>query len=171
MKEFDCIKKEKDDEDDELNLLNDLHLFDTDIYSSIQQKHGKLIHSNSMYIDKEKNLNYISKPYLDNNYFKNWKDKEKHLIFTKDLGMVEGEINPLFLYEYISLDKYDVDKTLFTLIEVFPSICSEKRDKLIILRKHQIRKKFINFNSKINNYNDVDTSDPLGNLLINTVKK
>jgi hypothetical protein len=127
-----------------------------------------------MYIDKEKNLIYLSKPYLDKNYFKNWRDKANHLIFKKDLGRVEEEIIPLFLYEYISLDKFD-DKTLFTLIEVFPSIFegynSEWKDRLNILRKFDIRKKFILFNSKINNYDDVDTSDPLGNLLINTVKK
>jgi hypothetical protein len=128
-----------------------------------------------MHFDKEKNtLTYISKPYLNEKYFKNWKDKAKHKhIDLKKEGIIEEDIPPYFLYESITLEKRD-DKTVFTLIEVFPSFSSEPKDKFNIIRKHVGRKKRLKINldnSKINKFDEVDQNDPLGKLLLKTVKE
>jgi hypothetical protein len=87
--------------------------------------------------------------------------------------MTEGPMEPLFLYEYIKLEKIDEYSTYYTLIEIFPSV-QQTIDNFNILKKHEGRKSRIKTllkYSELDYFNEINDKDPLGKLLLNVIKK
>jgi hypothetical protein len=118
---------------------NDTSVVETDIYITYPDKRfKKRISVNSISMDKENNvLTFISKPILKEGFFENWTDKVefKHLNYEKK-DYISEKIEPLFLYEFIKIQKIDEYSTHYTLIELFPSI-GIYEDKFNILKKHE----------------------------------
>jgi hypothetical protein len=171
--ELEHIEKPEKIEEDK-NFTN-TSIFETDIYITYpDKKFKKKISVNAIEYDKKNNfISYISKPILREGFFESWTEKKKfeHIDYERK-NTVEEELEPLFLYEFIKLEKIDDFSTYYTLIEIFPSI-GLYNDKYNIIKKHEGRKSRIKTNLENSitiTYEDIEKDDPLGKLLYKAIK-